>query len=124
MFGVKFNFQIFLFIRLTFDFVKKTFFINKTNRSFVFPFIAASDLEKYKEVAHFEPSQRGSTVLYYDGRRFTRDGMFADSTNWRCCYFRDKCRARAITKQVNGQIRVRITNPNHTCSAKRKRSLK
>lgn len=81
-------------------------------------------MEKYKEVAHFEPSQRGSTVLYYDGRRFTRDGMFADSTNWRCCYFRDKCRARAITKQVNGQIRVRVTNPNHTCSAKRKRSLK
>lgn len=50
--------------------------------------------------------------------------MFADSTNWRCCYFRDKCRARAITKQINGETRVRITNPNHTCTEKRKRALK
>lgn len=79
---------------------------------------------KFKDVAHFEPSQRGSTVLYYQGKRFTRDGMFADSTNWRCCYFRDKCRARAITKQINGETRVRITNPNHTCTDKRKRVLK
>ncbi|XP_031625142.1 modifier of mdg4-like isoform X16 [Contarinia nasturtii] len=79
---------------------------------------------KFKEVAHFEPSQRGSTVLYYNGKRFTRDGMFADTTNWRCCYFRDKCRARAITKEFNGETRVRITNPIHTCTDKRKRNLR
>lgn len=85
-----------------------------------FIFHLISDV-KFKEIAHFEPSQRGSVVLYYDNKRFTRDGMFADSTNWRCCYFRDKCRARAITKQFNGETRVRITNPNHTCTAKRKR---
>lgn len=78
--------------------------------------------DKFKEIARFEPSQRGSVVLYYDGKRFTRDGMFADSTNWRCCYFRDKCRARAITKQFDGETRVRITNPIHTCTEKRKQT--
>lgn len=79
---------------------------------------------KFVDVAHFEPSQRGSTVLYCQGKRFTRDGKFTDSTNWRCCYFRDKCRARAITKEINGETRVRITNPNHSCTEKRKRALK
>lgn len=79
---------------------------------------------KFTELVHFEQSQRGSTVLYYDGYRFTRDGQFANSTNWRCCYFRDKCRARAITKEINGEVRVRITNPTHTCTPKRKRKVK
>lgn len=74
---------------------------------------------KFTEIAHFEPSQRGSTVLYYNGKRFTRDGMFQDSINWRCCYFRDKCRARAITKEINGITKVRLTNGRHTCTPKR-----
>lgn len=86
--------------------------------------ISAAECAKFNEIAHFEPSQRGSIVLYYDGKRFTRDGTFADSTNWRCCYFRDKCRARAITKQINGETRVRVTNPIHTCTDKRKRAEK
>lgn len=60
-------------------------------------------------------------MLYYQGKRFTRDGTFADSTNWRCCYFRDKCRARAITKQIGEETRVRVTNAIHTCTEKRKR---
>lgn len=49
--------------------------------------------------------------------------MFADSINWRCCYFRDKCRARAITRQINGETRVRVTNAIHTCTPKRKSTL-
>lgn len=89
-----------------------------------FPFRLATDDAKFKEIAHFESSQRGSVVLYYNERRFTRDGVFADSINWRCCYFRDKCRARAITKEVNGETRVRVSNPFHTCTPKRKSAPK
>lgn len=86
---------------------------------FYFHLMVAIDDTKFKEIAHFQSSQRGSVVLYYDERRFTRDGTFTDSINWRCCYFRDKCRARAITKNINGQTRVRVTNPIHTCTPKR-----
>lgn len=89
-----------------------------------FSFRVAIDDAKFKEIAHFESSQRGSVVLYYNDQRFTRDGVFADSINWRCCYFRDKCRARAITKQINGETRVRVTNPFHTCAPKRKSNAK
>lgn len=71
------------------------------------------------ETAHFESSQRGSCVLIYDGRRFTRDGKFTETTNWRCCYFRDKCRARAITREIDGVTRVRVTFAQHTCTPKR-----
>lgn len=78
-----------------------------------------ADNSKFVDIAHFEPSQRGSVVLYYEGKRFTRDGMFQDSINWRCCYFRDKCRARAITKEFNGITKVRVTNAKHTCTPKR-----
>lgn len=78
---------------------------------------------KFTEIAHFEPSQRGSIVLYYDDKRFTRDGMFQDSINWRCCYFRDKCRARAITKEIDGITKVRLTNGRHTCTPKRVQRL-
>lgn len=78
----------------------------------------------FKEMAHFEGSQRGTQVLYYDGRRFTRDGKFPDSTNWRCCYFRDKCRARAITKLIDGVVKVRVTYPHHTCTPKRVKQKK
>lgn len=76
------------------------------------------------ELAHFESSQRGSCVLIYDGKRFTRDGKFTETTNWRCCYFRDKCRARAITREIDGVTRVRITYSQHTCVPKRVKTAK
>lgn len=82
---------------------------------------AQLDNSKFIEDADFVPSQRGSIVLYYNGRRFTRDGMFQDTINWRCCYFRDKCRARAVTREINGVAKVRITNGHHTCTPKRQR---
>lgn len=78
----------------------------------------------FYEVAHFESSQRGSCVLIYDGRRFTRDGKFTETTNWRCCYFRDKCRARAITREIDGVPRVRVTYAQHTCVPKRVKTVK
>lgn len=65
---------------------------------FFFPIVADA---KFVEKAQFESSQRGSCVLIYEGKRFTRDGKFTETTNWRCCYFRDKCRARAITRYIN-----------------------
>lgn len=78
----------------------------------------------FSEIAHFESSQRGSCVLIYDGRRFTRDGRFTETTNWRCCYFRDKCRARAVTRDIGGLVRVRVTYAHHTCIPKRVKSTK
>lgn len=72
-------------------------------------------------MAHFELSQRGGQVLFYDGMRFTRDGKFTETTNWRCAYFRNKCRARAITKKIDDRVMVKITNPAHICEPRRRR---
>lgn len=84
-----------------------------------FPCLFSISDSMFFETAHFESSQRGSCVLIYDGRRFTRDGKFTETTNWRCCYFRDKCRARAITRDIDGVTRVRVTFAQHTCTPKR-----
>lgn len=73
----------------------------------------------FTEVAQFGTSQRGGELMFYEGKRFTRDGKFAETTNWRCAYFRDKCKARAITKEIDGQILVKVTNNVHTCQPKR-----
>lgn len=76
----------------------------------------------FTEIAQFETSQRGGEVLYYRGKRFTRDGKFTETTNWRCAYFRNKCRARAITKKIEDRIMVKITNPLHSCQQLKRRS--
>lgn len=100
-----------------------TSFESFSNSNYFVAFVPFSD-SMFFEVAHFESSQRGSCVLIYDGKRFTRDGKFTETTNWRCCYFRDKCRARAITREIDGVTRVRITYAQHTCVPKRVKTSK
>ncbi|XP_053697281.1 modifier of mdg4-like isoform X14 [Sabethes cyaneus] len=66
------------------------------------------------KVAVFGRSQRGAKKLIYNGFEYVKDRDFTDSTNWRCSLFkRRKCRARAITKEINGVTYVRLTNDSH-----------
>ncbi|XP_049532481.1 modifier of mdg4-like isoform X18 [Anopheles darlingi] len=71
-------------------------------------------LFKTMEAAEFGISQRGARKLIYQGFQYVKDRDFPDSTNWRCALFkRHKCRARAITKYVNGVVCVRPSNFKH-----------
>uniref|UniRef100_A0A182Y4F5 FLYWCH-type domain-containing protein n=1 Tax=Anopheles stephensi TaxID=30069 RepID=A0A182Y4F5_ANOST len=67
----------------------------------------------------FGVSQRGAKKLIYDRYEYIKDREFPLSTNWRCALFkRYSCRARAITKLVNGTTYVRLTNHGHNHSHK------
>ncbi|EJY57541.1 AAEL017288-PA [Aedes aegypti] len=66
------------------------------------------------EIARFGISQRGAKKLICHGYEYVKDRDFPDSTNWRCALFRrQKCRARAITKIIDGITYVRLTNDAH-----------
>lgn len=69
----------------------------------------------YDAVAEFGVSQRGGQTLIFRGQMYVKDREFLETVNWRCALFRRlKCRARAITRQVNGRSMVKATNPQHT----------
>uniref|UniRef100_A0A182QAN2 FLYWCH-type domain-containing protein n=1 Tax=Anopheles farauti TaxID=69004 RepID=A0A182QAN2_9DIPT len=73
--------------------------------------------------ATFGVSQRGAKKLIFNRYEYVKDREFPESINWRCALFkRYSCRARAITKEANGQTFVRLTNHehNHTHKAYRK----
>uniref|UniRef100_A0A182J4G6 FLYWCH-type domain-containing protein n=1 Tax=Anopheles atroparvus TaxID=41427 RepID=A0A182J4G6_ANOAO len=75
------------------------------------------------EEAKFGTSQRGALKLIYRDFEYIKDRDFPGSTNWRCSLFkRLNCRARAITKMINGKTYVRPTNHqhNHTANVYRK----
>lgn len=60
-------------------------------------------------------------MLLHNGYTFVKDRQFIDSINWRCSLFkRLKCRARAVTKLIDGQEKIKFTFPYHThnCSPK------
>uniref|UniRef100_A0A182SQT0 FLYWCH-type domain-containing protein n=1 Tax=Anopheles maculatus TaxID=74869 RepID=A0A182SQT0_9DIPT len=60
-----------------------------------------------------------SLKLIYDRYEYIKDREFPLSTNWRCALFkRYNCRARAITKILNGITYVRLTNHGHNHSHK------
>ncbi|XP_055704677.1 modifier of mdg4-like isoform X38 [Phlebotomus papatasi] len=65
--------------------------------------------------ARFGYSQRGARVLIVDSYRFVKDKKFMDSINWRCSNFRkDNCKARAITKVIDGVEVVKLSSKYHS----------
>lgn len=52
--------------------------------------------------------------LFFDGHRYLKDHEKDNVIYWRCSgYYLNNCRARATTKMVNGQERVKINDKNH-----------
>lgn len=74
----------------------------------------------YDEIAEFGWSQRSTKILLCQNYRFVRDGKYVDTTNWRCSlYSKYKCKARAITRTVDENLVVKLTNPSHNHSPPR-----
>ncbi|XP_062698335.1 uncharacterized protein LOC134284083 [Aedes albopictus] len=67
--------------------------------------------------AKFGYTQKGRAMLLYNGYAYIKDRQAQKSCNWKCSLFgKLKCRARAVTKEVNGRQMMKITKPlhNHT----------
>ncbi|XP_062556522.1 modifier of mdg4-like isoform X33 [Armigeres subalbatus] len=78
---------------------------------------AAQDSQGFSERAVYEFSSRGTQCLVYDGffysKNKTNDGGIR--VNWKCRYYqRFKCKARALTKTINGCDYVRVSSTEHT----------
>jgi FLYWCH zinc finger domain len=74
----------------------------------------------YNAVAVFTLSQRGKRMLIHNGFTYTLEREAKDSHFWKCSLFRRlMCKARAITKNFDGQELVRLTHRLHTHEAKR-----
>ncbi|XP_058451147.1 modifier of mdg4-like isoform X20 [Malaya genurostris] len=78
---------------------------------------AQEDKHGFSERAYYEYSSRGTQCLVYDGYYFsknkTNDGGVR--VNWKCRYYqRLKCRARALTKTINGNDYVKVSNAEHS----------
>jgi FLYWCH zinc finger domain len=59
-------------------------------------------------------------MLYYNGFTYTLEREAKDSHFWKCSLFRRlMCKARAITKNFDGQEWVKLTTMVHTHEAKR-----
>lgn len=70
---------------------------------------------EYFDDAVFGLTQRGAPKLIHNGYEYVKDRTFNASTNWRCCLFRrNACRARAITKNINGVERLKLTYAEHS----------
>lgn len=68
------------------------------------------------EVAEFINSDFGKKrFLFHDAHRYYKNREMGNVVHWRCVgYHRNNCRARATTKLVHGQERVKINDKNHT----------
>jgi FLYWCH zinc finger domain len=62
----------------------------------------------------FGYTRRGFQKLVHDGFSYTKDRQSKTSSNWKCSLFtRFKCKARAVTKNIDGEDFVKITNATH-----------
>lgn len=56
--------------------------------------------------------------LFHESHRYYKNRVMGAVVHWRCVgYHRNNCRARATTKLINGQERVKINCKNHTHDA-------
>lgn len=66
------------------------------------------------EPAVFGTTRRGQQKLLYGGHAYTKDRQSAKTCNWKCSLFtRYKCKARAVTREINGIVYVKATNTMH-----------
>uniref|UniRef100_A0A182F8L4 FLYWCH-type domain-containing protein n=1 Tax=Anopheles albimanus TaxID=7167 RepID=A0A182F8L4_ANOAL len=64
--------------------------------------------------AVFGTTRRGHKKLLHDGHAYTRDRQSVKTCNWKCSLFtRYRCRARAVTKDIEGLIHMKVTNADH-----------
>lgn len=69
----------------------------------------------FTDIAEFVVARTGSRALLIYGHKYVKDRETSVTINWRCSNFiRYKCRARAITRNVNGVERVKLSNPMHS----------
>lgn len=70
---------------------------------------------EYPLLALFGKSQRGAQNLIYEGHTFVKDRSYNETINWRCSLFKkERCRARAVTKNIHGCEMMKMTNPTHS----------
>lgn len=73
------------------------------------------DFKKNYVEASFVDTNRGGRKLMYNGYTYTKDRQTSTSCNWRCSLARQsRCRARAITKELDGTEFVRLSGSDHT----------
>lgn len=69
----------------------------------------------FKYEAQFIRSKHGSRSLVVNGAKFVKDRTTNETINWRCANFiRFKCKARAITREIEGREMVKLSQPQHT----------
>lgn len=78
-----------------------------TNLSFCF-------VETYSN-AYFGRTRRGYQMLLHEDFGYVREKQKQNTTNWKCSlHAKFRCKARAVTKNIDGQHYVRITCGTHT----------
>lgn len=79
------------------------------------PFLYFISITDCVQEAEFGVSSRGSKVLFVKGFKFMVHRVLHNSTNWRCKEsVKSRCRARAVTRWLNGLELVRLTNGTHS----------
>lgn len=71
----------------------------------------------FSQRAHFEFTSRGTQCLVYDGYYYSKNKTNEGGVrvNWKCRYYqRFKCKARALTKTINGCDYVKVSSTEHT----------
>lgn len=78
-----------------------------TNLTFYF-------VETYSN-AYFGRTRRGYQMLLHEDFGYVREKQKQNTTNWKCSlHAKFRCKARAVTKELDGQHFVRITCGTHT----------
>nr|XP_029723728.1 modifier of mdg4-like isoform X37 [Aedes albopictus] len=78
---------------------------------------AQDDMHGFSQRAHYEFTSRGTQCLVYDGYFYSKNKTNEGGVrvNWKCRYYqRFKCKARALTKTINGCDYVKVSSTEHT----------
>ncbi|XP_062698353.1 uncharacterized protein LOC109413361 [Aedes albopictus] len=77
----------------------------------------SDDMHGFSQRAHYEFTSRGTQCLVYDGYFYSKNKTNEGGVrvNWKCRYYqRFKCKARALTKTINGCDYVKVSSTEHT----------
>lgn len=81
---------------------------------FILISISEATKEEWK-LASFVENTRGGAKLDYQGFKFVVNRPLKSCVCWQCSgYKKFKCMARAVTKEFDGIVYVKLTNSNHT----------
>lgn len=72
----------------------------------------------FHEAAVYVTSKRGTQLVFYDGNTYTPNEKSypgQGSRNWKCSqYYKSKCKARVITREINNRDVIRCAITEHT----------